>query len=93
MSFWMIMRGKYWLNLIQALFFYLPGWIWGQVEGDRVANVVGEKVISLTSKIRNCLPAINFQFCKLEYKFYHWLCDYVNLLLNFRGKQNVKNSY
>merc|ERR1719234_1470759 len=23
--------------------FYLPGWIWGQVEGDRVAKVVGEK--------------------------------------------------
>jgi len=35
-----------WINMtliMQALFFYLPGWIWGQVEGDRVANVVGEK--------------------------------------------------
>jgi len=35
-----------WINMtliMQALFFYLPGWIWGQVEGGRVANVVGEK--------------------------------------------------
>ena len=38
------------LAFIKALFFYLPGWIWGQVEGGRVANVVGEKVISKKSK-------------------------------------------
>ena len=33
------------LTFIQALFFYLPGWIWGQVEGDRVANVVTKEVL------------------------------------------------
>jgi len=35
-----------WINLtliMQALFFYLPGWIWTEMEGGEVEGVVGEK--------------------------------------------------
>jgi len=35
-----------WINLtliMQALFFYLPGWMWAEMEGGEVEGVVGEK--------------------------------------------------
>ena len=31
-------------SLLQALFFYLPGWMWTEMEGGEVEGVVGEKV-------------------------------------------------
>ena len=33
--------------IIKTLFFYMPGWIWSQVEGNRVADVVGAKVTTI----------------------------------------------
>ena len=44
--------------LHQALFFYLPGWMWTEMEGGEVEGVVGEKVTRMMMTVMTVMMAM-----------------------------------
>ena len=54
-------------SLLQALFFYLPGWMWTEMEGGEVEGVVGEKVTRMMMTVVTMMTVMMVMMTMMDY--------------------------